>query len=74
MKKTFKIVLLMLIAILPVIVKADMAAPGLLDYEAIVVKEGGADYYEWKGIDAGYVKVGHLDKDTVITVNILTRK
>ena len=57
--------LLLVLLLFPVLVKADMAAPGTLPYEAIVSKDGGADYYDHS---IEYTKVGHLDKDTVIVI------
>ena len=66
MKKVLNGMLLVLILLFPIMVKADMSAPSILEYEVIVVKEGGADYYVWK--DKKYVKAGHLDKDTEIYI------
>ena len=64
MKKILKS-LILLLAIFPLLVKADMGAPQVRQYEIVVVKEGGIDYFE----DPDYQKVaGHLNKEAVVTV------
>lgn len=65
MKKLLK-VLLLIVLIIPVIAKADMGAPEIIEYEAVVVKEGGVDYYWYEGNE--YQVSGHLDKETKVRV------
>lgn len=65
MKKLLKI-LLLIVLIIPVIAKADMGAPEIIQYTAIVVKEGGVDYYSYS--EGGLKVGGHLDKDTTVNV------
>lgn len=64
MKKILKS-LILLLAICPLLVKADMGAPQVRQYEIIVTKEEGIDYYQ----DPDYQKVaGHLNKEEVVKV------
>lgn len=64
MKKALKL-LLILMMFIPLVAKADMGIPVLREYEAVVIKEEGADYYEYE--NGKYVKKGTLEKDSVIT-------
>ncbi|MBR1817770.1 MAG: hypothetical protein IJ772_02870 [Bacilli bacterium] len=64
MKKILKS-LILLILICPLFVKADMGAPQVRQYEIVVIKEGGIDYYQ----DPDYQKVaGHLNKEETAKV------
>ena len=66
MKKLLNKFFFLLILLLPYIVKADMGAPILRQYEVVVTNEEGIDTYTYSG---GYQKDGHLDKDTKITID-----
>ena len=68
MKKEIKLLFALFILLMPFIVKADMGAPIVRSYEAIVIKADGIDYYA-AGSDWDFTKKGHLDKDTKITVD-----
>lgn len=65
MKKIFKGLLLFLLVLFPAIVKADMSAPSLLEYEATVISENGADCYDYSG---DYHVASHLEKGEKVTV------
>ena len=65
MKKIFSIILLTILLI-PVTVKADMGAPEVLNYTAIVIRDTGVDFYSEVGKEPK--KAGHLDKDEKVEV------
>ena len=69
MKKIFKMFILIII-LFPFVVSADMGAPVIPEYEGIVIKEGGSDYYDITYNNAKYSikKVGTLKKDSKIKV------
>ena len=66
MKKVFSLIVALLLFV-PILAKADLGAPEIRKYEAIVVKEGGIDYYKYNSKDKLEV-AGHLDKDTKIII------
>ena len=67
MKKLLKLFLIM-IMVIPFVARADMGAPEVELYQAYVMPEGGADYYDYNPTTKGYDVVGHLDKGTVVMV------
>ena len=67
MKKRFNLLLLLFLLLIPFIAKADMSAPLVRSYEAIVIKVDGVDYYELN-TNWSFSKKGHLDKDTKILI------
>ena len=67
MKRIIKLLLITLLSF-PFIAKADMGAPQLIQFDIIVTREGGIDYYEWNVDSRQYAVAGHIDKDTVLTV------
>lgn len=65
MKKISKLLVLLLL-IMPLTVMADMGAPYIEPYDLIVTDSNGVDYYS----DYQLTNVkGHIDKDTVITID-----
>lgn len=69
MKRIFKKLLLTILVLLPVTVFADMGAPEVKSYKAEIIKEEGADYYNWGVVDNGLIKKGHKDKGTIVEAN-----
>lgn len=65
MKKIIKLIMLMII-LLPLTVKADMGAPMIKEYTAIVNEVDGADYYGYE--TNSYVKKGTLNYNDEITI------
>ena len=63
--KKFLFGMLILIMFIPFVVKADMGAPMLRQYEVLVAKEDGIDYYDYY---SGFKKKGTYNKDQVLTV------
>ena len=69
MKKLLRL-LLLFVMFMPLIAKADMGAPFFREYKAVVVKEGGTDYYSnVERLD----KEGRLAKDRIITITFEDR-
>lgn len=66
MKKIFSLIVALLLFV-PIFAKADLGAPEIRKYEAIVVKDGGVDYYKYNS--KGKMELaGHLEKDTKIII------
>ena len=65
MKRIIKLLLITILAF-PFMVKADMGAPQLKSFEAIVTKEGGVDVYSFEG--GSYKPNGKLEYGQVIKV------
>lgn len=70
MKKIIKLIMLM-IFLIPLTVKADMGAPMIKEYTAIVNKVEGADYYdyEYENDIVSYVKKGTLNYNDEVTIS-----
>ncbi len=59
------IVSLLVLLLFPLIVHADMGAPMIPEYEAVVTNPNGVDYYETNG----HIVAGHLDYNEKITIS-----
>ncbi len=67
MKKKVSLLVLLFLLFMPLIAKADMGAPMVRTYEAVVIKVDGADYYEQDN-DWNWEKKGHLNKDDKVKI------
>ena len=64
--KRIKKLFVLLLLVIPFGVNADMGAPEIKPYDMVVTNPDGVDYYD--SINLSTVS-GHLDKDTVITID-----
>ncbi len=67
MKRVFRLLLIM-IMVIPFVARADMGAPELELYEAYVMPEGGADYYDYNPTTKEYTVKGHLNEGIIVMV------